>query len=191
MKAGGRSAQPHSRSSSEAIIGPPRYSVSSELPPSSNNGSISSPEADGTDPAQPPQETPDIAQSDNNTASDNASVSISDVIMVDSNIETSAAESESETGGSLDDALDQDPPPLFDMDDPAFPESESNTGSGNSTDSEGEGLHWAEVIASINISDISDISDQDSELDDFEEVGQMKKGLVEELLSFLLHDIRM
>ena len=100
--------------------------------------------------------------------------------MVDSNIETSAAESESETGGSLDDALDQDPPPLFDMDDPAFPESESNTGSGNSTDSEGEGLHWAEVIASINISDISDISDQDSELDDFEEVGQMKKGLVDE-----------
>ena len=160
LRAGGRSAQPHSesRSSAEAITDSPRHSVSSELPPSTDNGSISSLEVDGTDSAQPSQE---------------ASVSISDVIMMDSNIETSAAESEPETCGSRQ-------PPLFDMDDPAFSESESNTGSGNSTDSEAGRAHWAEAIAGINISDICDISDPDSELDDLEEVGQMKKGLVDE-----------
>ena len=75
MRAGGLSAQPHSRSSSEAIINSPSFNI--------------------------------------NTGSDNASLdaSNSDVIM-DSYIETSAAESESETGVSsepeirLDDALD-------------------------------------------------------------------------------------
>ena len=193
MRAGGLSAQPHSRSSSEAIINSPSSNI--------------------------------------NTGSDNASLdaSNSDVIM-DSYIETSAAESESEIGGSsepeirLDDALDQ---PLFDMpvpvDGPAFSEFESNTDSGNSTDSEAERAHWTGAIASINISDICDLSEpesntgtgsgnstdseaerahwtgaiasinisdicdlsesdqpDDSELDDLEEVGQMKKGLVDE-----------
>ena len=37
-----------------------------------------------------------------------------------------------------------------------------------------------EDFAGINISDVSDTSDQDSELDGLEEVGQMKKGLVDE-----------
>ena len=105
---------------------------------------------------------------------------------MDSNIEASAAESESETGGSrkpeipLDDSFDKDRPPSFDMDGLAFSESESNTSSGNSTGSEGERSLWVEVFAGINISDISDISDQDSELDGLKEVGQMKKGLVDE-----------
>ena len=63
---------------------------------------------------------------------------------MDSNIEASAAESESETGGSrkpgvpLEDSFDKDRPPSLDMDDPALSESEPNTGSGNSTGSEGE-----------------------------------------------------
>lgn len=51
---------------------------------------------------------------------------------------------------------------------------------GHSTSSGQERCIWAEAINGINISDISGISDQDSELDDLEEDRQIKKRLVDE-----------
>ena len=132
LRAGGLSVQAHSRSSSEAII--------------------------------------DSPFSNNNTGSENANLdaSNSDVIMA-SYIKTSVDKSESETCSSstpeirFKDTLNE---PMFDMavsvDDPAFSEFKPNTGSGNSTDSEAEWAHWTGAIAGINISDICNLSESES-----------------------------